>query len=71
MFCLVIILLVLGKGALSLLVLGVLGEEVYFLGCSETPAIDGETHGKMQGRIIKGCHQWLILQSHSRVYLQG
>lgn len=34
---------VLGKDALSLLVLGVLGKkEVFFLGCSETPTIGGD-----------------------------
>lgn len=37
--CLVIVLY---KGAPGLLLLGVLGEEVFFLGCSETPAIGGD-----------------------------
>lgn len=38
-FCLVILLC---KGALGLLVLGDMGEQVLFLGCSETSAIGGD-----------------------------
>lgn len=71
LFCLVILLLVLGKGVQSLLVLGVLGE-VFFLGCSETPAIGGDI---WKGRGV-GSSKVVISgpsskATHSRVYLQG